>query len=162
MFFLKVPGNECHKPKRLVMTSVKEIGNQWVCDSCGEIKEDHCTLAHTLAKFIQQLDRSAQWSIKNYHTTDNGGNTITQAIRNNLTIAICGGSLKPGKGAIAWVIDRESTVNRIKEWNITPGKYEVHSTYRSELAGLFATVTMVNAICQVHPINSGSVVLLLH
>lgn len=139
-----------------VMTSMKQIRNQWVCDSHGEIVEAQCPLPKMLPKFIRYLDRSAQWSIKNFYAMKNG-NTIAQAVLHNLAIAVCDGFFKSGKGAAAWVIEGESSVDRIKGWNITVGKYDAHSAYRSEFAGLFGTVTMVNAICQLHHINSGTI-----
>jgi hypothetical protein len=41
--------------------------------------------------------------------------------------------------------------------NVVPGLPDVQSSFRSELAGIFGQVILINAICTVHNIMSGAI-----
>jgi hypothetical protein len=46
---------------------------------------------------VNNLPIAAQWSIKNFNSSDNG-EYIAQAIKEGTAIAVCDGSYKEGKG----------------------------------------------------------------
>jgi hypothetical protein len=70
---------------------------------------------------------------------------------------VCDGSYKDEKGASAWVLEGASNRNRIRGYNQVPGATTDQSPYRSELAGLLGTVTMITEIYKFHHLTEGQI-----
>ena len=70
-------------------------------------------------------------------------------------MGISDGSFKDEYGTACWVIEGETSQGRIFGPCTTPGNVKDQSAYRSELAGLYGIVTMLEAICKYHAVTAG-------
>ena len=110
----------------------------------------------TFSDTLEQLPDDAKWSIKRCTFTDDGL-YLANAIQSGDAIAVSDGSLKDEFGTAAFVLEGLTNLHRILGVNIVPGPIKIGNSYRCELAGLIAIVTMVNALCTHHSITSGKV-----
>jgi hypothetical protein len=69
--------------------------------------------------------------------------------------ALSDGSFKDQFGMSAIVTEVTDFRDNIIAVNVVTGLPETQSPFRSELAGLFGQVILVNAICKVHNITNG-------
>jgi hypothetical protein len=103
-----------------------------------------------------QPPAGSRWAVSRFDATENG-TRIAQAIRNGKAIALSDGSFKDGFGTSALSIEAEDSEDNIIAVNVVPGNTEDLGSYRSELAGIFGQVIMVNTICKVHSITQGDI-----
>jgi hypothetical protein len=82
---------------------------------------------------------------------------VADAIRNHAAIAVSDGSYKEEYGTAAWAIEGDDNNGRIVGKVIVPGGAHVHSSYRSELAGILAIMTITNKLCDFYDIKDGSI-----
>jgi hypothetical protein len=73
---------------------------------------------------------------------------IVHAIQQGEAIAVSDGSFKDTCGTAAWVIEGESSDGRLLGKAIAPGGSCDQSPYRSELAGIAATIFFINKLCE--------------
>jgi hypothetical protein len=134
----------------------------WICLSHGLIASSSLYTTQTAAtpttleESIQNLPSAAQWSVKNFKSSDNG-ELIAKAITEGTAIAVCDGSYKEGKGSSAWVLEGASPTGRIIGSNLPPGISSGQNSYRSELAGLYDILTMLSTLRPVHQLSSGKI-----
>ena len=122
----------------------------------GTHQEHQIQPSDTLLNTLQKLPPTASWALD--HVLDsNNGNTIARAIQQNNAIAVSDGSYKDGFGTAACVIEGETKRGRIRGTNVVPGPIKDGDSHRCELAGLYAIILFVNAICQTHNIHQGSI-----
>ncbi len=72
---------------------------------------------------MDQLQLSSfgeKWCVNNVDLSDDG-NTIAEAIRNRVAIAVSDGSFKDTYGTAAWVLEGDNTAGRIIGRVISPG-----------------------------------------
>ena len=110
----------------------------------------------SLAAAIENLPPGSKWAVSRFDATDNG-HRIAQAIRNGTAIALSDGSYKDAFGTSAIIIEAEDADHNIIAVNVVPGNPSDQNSYRSELAGIFGQITLVNAICRVHSITQGTI-----
>mgnify|MGYP003519673277 CR=1 FL=1 len=110
----------------------------------------------SLAEAIEKLPQGSRWAVERFDTTDNGMR-IAQAIRDGTAIAISDGSFKDGFGTSALKIEAADSTDNIIAVNVVPGNTADQGAYRSELAGIFGQVVLVNTICKVHNISQGAI-----
>jgi hypothetical protein len=110
----------------------------------------------TLDQRIQQSPEGMRWAVAKYAVAD-GGKTLAEAICKGTAIAVCDGSFKDELGMAAYVLEGETTANRIVVVLVTPGNAEDQSSYRSELSGIFGVVVMVHLVCEHFAIKDGSI-----
>ena len=72
-------------------------------------------------------------------------------------MAVSDGSLRYTLGTSAFVIEGSSPAHRVLGYNRVPGPVEEGDSHRCELAGLYAIVNVVNCLCKLHEISSGSI-----
>ena len=97
-----------------------------------------------------------RWAVDRYASPDNG-TTITEAIHQSQAIAVCDGSYKEGFGTAAYVLEGSTSHNRLVAVNVVPGLTMDQSSYRSELAGLYGIIAMVQLICEQYMVTSGAI-----
>jgi hypothetical protein len=110
----------------------------------------------TLESCISNGDEGWRWAVERFAVAD-GGRTLAEAIRRGRAIAVSDGSYKDDFGTAAYVLEGETAANRIVCALATPGIPEDQSSFRSELAGLYGIVMMVQAICHQFGITSGGI-----
>jgi hypothetical protein len=82
---------------------------------------------------------------------------IAEEILLGKAIAVSGGSYKKGVGSAAWLLQGHSGKGRICNTISVPGSVDIQSSFRSKLAGKYATIFSVSRICQLHNILAGSI-----
>ena len=118
-------------------------------------QEQH--LPQSLAEHIATtIHKDARWAVAEFVANDNG-NIIADSIRQGSCVAISDGSFKNSYGTACWSLQGDTDEGRIFGPCIVPGNKDDQSAYRSELAGLYGLVTMIEAVCHVHNIKEGKV-----
>ena len=111
----------------------------------------------SLPSFIStEVHTDARWAIERCSVEDDGV-TVANAIRNGKCIGVSDGSFKDEFGTACWIIQGEDVVSQIKCPLVVPGHSSTLSAYRSELAGIYSMVTMIETLCKFHGISEGSV-----
>jgi hypothetical protein len=102
----------------------------------------------TIATAVTEDD---QWAIRSLDCSDNGL-CLAQAISDGTAIALCDGSYKENFGTAGFVLQSTTTIrqHRIIGANVTLGHPDEQNPYRSEVAGIFAIVVLVDTIVQIH------------
>ena len=111
----------------------------------------------TLSDILEQLPPDAHWAVQRCNEFTDNGTYIANAIMDGEAVAISDGSLKNSFGTAAFVIEGATKLNRILGVNIVPGPLSDGKSYRCEISGLIAAVLVINAICKLHNITTGSV-----
>jgi hypothetical protein len=156
-----IQGGRDGPPRVLHKAMVITSGQRWTCLSHGPVEHPSSSLqanntSPTLTDSINNLPRAAQWSVKNFNSSDNGEH-IAQAIQEETAVAVCDGLYKEGKGSSAWVLEGSSAFGRITGYNLPPGISTGQNSYRSELAGLYRVITMISTICSQYHLTSGKI-----
>jgi hypothetical protein len=92
-----------------------------------------------------------------YLTLSDDGTTIAKAITQGEAIAISDGSFQDQFGTASWVIEGNCDRGRITGDVTIPGYYTDHSSYRSELTGIYAIMVCVKHLCKFFQIKSGAI-----
>ncbi len=141
----------------LCRATVYPKGINWVCSGYGDIVPDNEKPSiNSFVDHILNLPDEEKWCFEAVSLADNG-QTVAQAIREGIAIAVSDGSCKDSYGTAAWVIEGADQHGRIMGKVIAPGGPEAHSPYRSELSGIYATMIVVNNICSFYNIQEGTI-----
>jgi hypothetical protein len=116
---------------------------------------------HHLPPCLTVLDHIAQrdrWAVSSFDCPSNGS-PIVSAIIQGTAIAVCDGSYKNKFGTAGYVLqsNEDNSEDRILGANVTPGHPDEQNPYRSEVAGIFAVVTIVEALTRLHDIQHGTI-----
>jgi hypothetical protein len=86
--------------------------------------------------------------------------SLAQSIREGTCSCVTDGTYKDQHGTAAWkIIDLDKPKHSIKGQVVTPGFPYQQDSYRSELSGLCASVTAINALILYHGLLEGSIML---
>ena len=103
------------------------------------------------------IHENDKWAVSSLSCPNNGA-SIAEAIRQGTAISVCDGSYKTHFGTAAYVLQNGNQRDgRIIGANVTPGHPDDQNPYRSEIAGIFAVVVLVDAIIQAHKILAGTI-----
>jgi hypothetical protein len=97
-----------------------------------------------------------QWCFQQLHLSDNGEHFCV-AIRSHTAIALSDGSYKDGYGTAAWVLEGENKHGRISGAAIVPGEGVDHSSYRSEVTGLYCIILVITRLFEYHKVEEGTI-----
>lgn len=114
----------------------------------------------SLANYVERLASAAQWSIKNFRSTDEE-KQIALALSAGRAVAVCDGSYKDEKGSSALVLEGASPEGRFLGTDFPPGPRSSQNSYRSKLAGIYGIITKVSTICFLYSIQSAGLLLLV-
>ena len=84
---------------------------------------------------------------------------IVADIANGKSVGVSDGSFKDEGGTAAWIIENEAGTQRIMGTVEVPGHGSDQSAYRSELAGIYAIVLVVEVIKDIWSISSGGILI---
>ena len=98
--------------------------------------------------FLANQPPSAQWALHSV-TLDGNFPSLLQSLEVGGAIAVSDGSFGNASGTASWIITNQ--IDSVSGLCILPGLDRFHSSYRSELGGLYAILQVVWAIEQVHP-----------
>jgi hypothetical protein len=110
----------------------------------------------TFAGFLAS-DQDIQWCL--YGLYINNEDSLIEAIKEGAATAISDGSYKDKFGTAAWAIGDPDNVAFISGRSICPGAPCNHDAYRSELAGIYFIMTVIDKFCAYYHITEGSIVL---
>jgi hypothetical protein len=113
-----------------------------------------------LAKVINALDirEGEQWALKEILTTE----SITEIVRdieNGTAVAVSDGSYKDNGGTAAWIIENKSGTQRIVGQVNVPGTVSDQSAYRSEIAGIYGSILVIETIKDALGLEKGGIMI---
>jgi hypothetical protein len=106
---------------------------------------------------LDHIAQNDKWAVSSFDCPSNGS-LLASAIIQGTAIAVCDGSYKHQFGTAGYVLQgNETSEDRILGANVTPGHPDEQNPYRSEVAGIFAVVVIVEALVRVHDIQHGTI-----
>ena len=114
----------------------------------------------SLFELIQRLHKRAgeQWALQQMLTTESIDEIIRDLV-NGTAVAVSDGSYKDKAGTACWIIENASGTQRIMGLVNVPGYGSDHSAYRSEIAGIYGIVLVIEMIQQVWGLQTGGVLI---
>ena len=112
----------------------------------------------TILGALDQRPLQDKWSVQSSDIVDNGSFIAAAIIRGDAR-AVSDGSFKNEMGTSASILfhSRSKDPRRILSVNYVPGNREEQSAYRSELAGISGSLSIISAVCSVHDIQTGAI-----
>jgi len=113
---------------------------------------------------FSSTDSSAHWCFTSISIPPDDGFQLAQSIRNNSATvnalrAVTDGSFKDNFGTAAWILECANTSQQMSGSVVAPGSAHDHSSYRSELSGVYAALLVTNRLCLYFNISEGSILL---
>jgi hypothetical protein len=137
--------------------SAEKVGDFWILTGYGAISATpQQQQRQSLFESVQDADPGMTWAFEDVQIVEDG-RTIAAAILNGTCIGVSDGSFKDGFGTAAWVLEGSDSTGRIRGNATVPGADADQCSYRSEIAGLYAMVRMVQKVCEFHDIQEGTV-----
>ena len=115
----------------------------------------------SLAQRLEMLPDEVRWAIQDFSIEDDEGQDdgakAAEMIRQGQAIAVSDGSFKDGWGTSALCITgRQADCSyRLSGRNVVPGWDSDQEAYRSEAAGLYGIVSLLEALCEHHNVTAG-------
>lgn len=113
-------------------------------------KEDQRPIKDILTALPDYL----QWATKRTEGYQYG-DALAQAIKEGTAVAVSDGSYKDETGTFVAVLHDGKLENILKTCNQVPGETDKQSAYRSELAGICGSLTLLYAVCKAYTIKKG-------
>ena len=107
---------------------------------------------------VLSLRKGEPWALHNMKTTE-CVDGIVKDIANGRAVGVSDGSFKDEAGTAAWILENEAGTQRIMGNVVVPGYRLDQSAYRSEIAGLYAMVLVVEMIKEVWGLTKGGILL---
>jgi hypothetical protein len=123
------------------------------CSGHGAINDTNRN-EHQSFKEFQEVGRWDKWCIVHL-TAPNEAREIIHAVCTFSAIAVSDGSYKTGYGTCAGIITGTTCKEPMFYQAIVPGGAQDHSSYRSELTGIYSTITIVNMLCAHYKVTKG-------
>jgi hypothetical protein len=111
---------------------------------------------HAALDLRKKLDK---WSVQSADVVVDNGRSIAAAIIRGSARAVCDGSFKSSMATSASILfhSKATDPNRLISVNSVPGNREEQSAYRSKLAKVSGSISLIAAVCLVHDIHTGSI-----
>lgn len=113
----------------------------------------------SLTDSIATLDPSIRWTLDTCTIPADDGKALAQLIREGAAIGLSDGSYKQQYGTAGFILYSNTPDCSFVGMLPCLGPFHQHDAYRSELSGLLALVTALQAICSFHNISHGGVVI---
>ena len=111
---------------------------------------------HSLTQAIRRLPPESKWAIQSLHVRDNAS-YVAQAIINHTALAVTDASLKMDLGTSAFIIVGKTNKNCVRAVNVVPGPIQEGDSHRCELSGAYGTLLLVEQICTLYQITTGTI-----
>ena len=117
------------------------------------------TCIPSLVAFIGALHAKPgeQWAVHEIMTTPDI-DSIVLGIKQGTVVCVSDGSFKEECGTASWIIEDGDGTQRIQGKVAVPGYASDQSAYRSELAGLYAIVYVIETLVGVYGLSKGEVI----
>ena len=112
----------------------------------------------TILEALDQRDVYDKWAVQSVDSVDNGRSLAASILRGDAR-AVSDGSYKNNMGTSSSILFHTKSTDplRIISVNSVPGNWDEQSAYRSELAGISGSLSILAAVCTVHDVHTGSV-----
>jgi hypothetical protein len=133
-------------------------GSRLVCTGGSPIFTHVLPVRTTFSDYLK-TQSNLHWCFVNMQIKDDGIGVV-EVIQTGATASVftvSDGSYKNTYGAAAWTIGTEERDGLLAGKVICPGGPDDQSSYRSELTGLYAMMTVVFHLCQFYHITEGQV-----
>ena len=154
-----------HPPpsRNMLRSSVKYTRGTYIIQGCHTQVEAGNTGENAVASLerlmeVLSLRKGEQWALHNLKTTE-CIDDIVKDIANGKAVGVSDGSFKDEAGTAAWILENEAGTQRIMGNVVVPGYGLDQSAYRSEIAGLYAMVLVVEMIKEVWGFTKGGILL---
>jgi hypothetical protein len=97
-----------------------------------------------------------KWCFQHLLLSDNGEN-LCVVIQSHTAIALSDGSYKDIHGGAAWVLEGENKHGRISGAAVAPGDEADHSSYRSEITGLYCIILAITRLVEYRNVQGGTI-----
>jgi hypothetical protein len=129
-----------------------------VCTGSAAFVEVNMTPALTFREHLSTV-KHLDWCIQSSEMVDDG-KPLADAFTTGLSatiLAVSDGSFKNTFGTAAWTIGTEEHSHLLYSSVVCPGGPGDQSAYRSELTGLYVSMTIINHLCNFYKIEEGQV-----
>jgi hypothetical protein len=120
------------------------------------IPENTITSTNSIIQILASLPPEDKWAVGKLIQNDNSS-SIAAAIINRSAYAVSDGSFKHNRGTSASILTGSNPKIRIMSVNNVPGNPDEQSAYRSELAGISGSISLIKAVCEKHDVTSGRI-----
>jgi hypothetical protein len=158
-------GTPCNPPAHYHSAQVYLRGNAIICNGHSPILPSPIPIRKTFREYLfSSTEASAHWCFANLIIPQDDGYFLATAIRDHAASAetlkaVSDGSFKNCYGTAAWVLSCPLSPQQITGQVVVPGAAHDHSSYRSELAGVYAALLVVSRLCRFFDVSSGGVLL---
>ena len=115
----------------------------------------------TLWEALSQAPESSIWSVQQLQHSDQGRNFV-DAMRKGDAIAVSDGSYGKNRATSAFILSSRSQPHMmVTAVNEVAGMVNSLNSYRVELSGIYGTLILIRAICQLYKVHQGHVTLAL-
>jgi hypothetical protein len=145
-------------PSDMSRAVVRRVHNYLQYDGTSEMVVFHpaTPTVHSLTQFQQKLGCEYEWIFSRGQYTDDGWE-VAESLQYGGCMAISDGSYKDGLGMASLVILGKTKRCRVRADVVSPGGPNGQNTFRSELAGLYATVIWVTSIAEYYGVSGGTI-----
>jgi hypothetical protein len=151
-------GTQIHLlPPQLLKASVQPARKNtlWLFDIGQHVADETITTCTCFKDFIHLRCITNQWCFENLEIPTDYQPLLNE-IRAGQVWLVSDGSFFPSLkyGSAAWILEGKTSKLRIMGRVITPGESAIQSSYRSELTGILAAITVMNALTRLHNIHA--------
>jgi hypothetical protein len=144
-------------PATLLKASVRQTRNHqwWLIDTGQVLFPAPNTSPSTFAEYLSLSRQTNSWCFDHFSLPSNYEEILPEITTGDILL-VSDGSYHPTKhqGTAAWILKGTKSSIQIIGRVVTPGHDTTQSTYRSELAGILATITVLNTLLSFHKITS--------
>jgi hypothetical protein len=144
-------------PNTILKASVRQTQRNklWLIDTGTLMTNNPTPIYDSFESYILSNTHINEWCFQWLDLPDNYGPLLHDIINGDVWV-VSDGSFHPFTrcGTAAWILEGRTTKLQITGKVITPGQAADQSAYRSELAGLLAALTVINALASFHNISS--------
>jgi len=134
-------------PKYLTVASLVLQGNQYKLTGVGEIAIETDGERMNWQEHLQESDAGKTWKIQ--ISISGSTDLIKEAIDMGQAITVSDSSFQHDSGVAAWIIEGKTNGNWIIGTCLSPSSDDRHSSFHSELAGIYATIFKISMIYKV-------------
>jgi hypothetical protein len=143
---------------KIVSVILRSCNNDVVIESISEVSSATERQYHSFKAFTQHRREWAWWS-SNVVGDETDVRDVMHEIAAGNGLAVSDGSFKDHHGTASTVVKGWEGGRRIETSVITPGTKDDQCAYRSEAAGILATIQLVNAMAEYTGITSGQCIM---
>jgi hypothetical protein len=151
-------GQPCNKPSSVMQATIYRKGDKLICSGSGRILSTPSPTYNNFREFLQ-VTSGLGWCTQHFYVAPNCTEIVAgiKAGLRGTIMAVSDGSFKGSFGTAAWTIGITDHDHYVSGRVVCPGDANTHSSYQSELTGLYVILAITNHLCNYYNINEGSI-----